>query len=93
MELSRNYYIDLIFHVLAHMKVNNASNIYDETDDGGHIIAEYQVILYELWLLEKDNPDLCREYINWISRDVLKECDRNLPITQKKKLRESFESL
>ena len=30
MEIDRSIYTDLIFHIFAHMKVNNASDTYDE---------------------------------------------------------------
>ena len=30
MDIVRSKYTDLIFHIFAHMKINNASDIYDE---------------------------------------------------------------
>lgn len=93
---SEKYSSQDIFMQLVHECIHMLTDPLLESirmDDGSHDIAEYQVILYELWLFERDNPDLCREYINWISLDILEECDRYLPITQKKILRELFETL
>lgn len=47
-------------------------------DDGTHDIAEYQVILFDLWLMEKLNHIYAEKYTQWISKEVLDECYRNL---------------
>lgn len=56
-------------------------------DDGSHDVAEYQVMLFDLWLFERDSMELREEYVKWLSQETLDECDQNLSEEQKKKLR------
>lgn len=57
-------------------------------DDGSHDIAEYQVILYDLWLFEQIDAKYARRYTEWISKEILDECDENLSEEHKKSLRQ-----
>lgn len=56
-------------------------------DDGSHDVAEYQVMLFDLWLFERDDSKLRDEYVKWLSQETLDECDQKLSEEQKKKLR------
>ncbi len=62
-------------------------------DDGSHDIAEYQVLLFDLWLFRRDCSELYTEYVNWFSKDTLDECNNNLTDEQKTALKACFESI
>ena len=60
-------------------------------DDGSHDIAEYQVMLFDLWLFERDSEELRDAYVKWISQEVLEECEKSLSDERKNKMKEIFE--
>lgn len=62
-------------------------------EDGSHDIAEYQVMLFDLWLFQRDSSELCNEYIKWLSQDLLDECNEKLSDGQKAMLKECLESM
>lgn len=47
-------------------------------DDGTHDIAEYQVCLFDLWLIEFIDNNYAEKYQKWISEEFLEECLNNL---------------
>ena len=59
-------------------------------DDGSHDVAEYQVMIFDLWLFERVSDELRDAYVKWISKDTLDECEKKLSVWQKTKLRESM---
>lgn len=59
-------------------------------DDGSHDIAEYQVILFDLWLFEKYDNANVKSYVEWISKEYLDAAEANLSDEQKEKLRTIF---
>lgn len=61
-------------------------------DDGSHDLAEYLVMLYDLWLFQNYDEELLKDYTDWISGEALKECECNLSTEQKKKLKALFEA-
>ena len=60
-------------------------------DDGSHDIAECQVMLFDLWLFERDSEELRDAYVKWISQEVLEECEKSLSDERKNKMKEIFE--
>ena len=60
-------------------------------DDGSHDIAECQVMLFDLWLFERDREELRDAYVKWISQEVLEECEKSLSDERKNKMKEIFE--
>jgi len=60
-------------------------------DDGSHELAEYQVILFDLWLFQRDSKALCDAYIKWISQEMLDNSEKMLPKEQMEKLKQCFE--
>lgn len=60
-------------------------------DDGSHELAEYQVLLFDLWLFQRDSKALCSEYIKWISQEMLDNSEKKLPKEQMEKLKQCFE--
>lgn len=60
-------------------------------DDGSHDLAEYQVMLYDLWLFQRDNAELCEKYTEWATKEVLDMSNQNLPKEQMERLRERFD--
>ena len=62
-------------------------------EDGSHDIAEYQVMLLDLWLFQRDCSELCNDYIKWLSQDILDECNEKLSDRQKIILKECLESI
>ena len=60
-------------------------------EDGSHDIAECQVMLFDLWLFERDSEELRDAYVKWISQEVLEECEKSLSDERKNKMKEIFE--
>lgn len=93
---SENYSMQEIFMQLVHECTHAFTDrLLDSIrmDDGSHDIAEYQVLLFDLWLFQRDFSELCSEYIKWLSQETLDECNINLCDEQKSRLREYFESI
>lgn len=60
-------------------------------DDGSHDIAEYQVLLFDLWLFQREGSDLCDAYVKWLSQEMLDESETGIRDEQRKKLVQCFE--
>ena len=93
---SEQYSLQQIFMQLVHECTHMITDPLIESirmDDGSHDIAECQVMLFDLWLFERDSKALCEEYVKWLSQEALDECEKNLSDEQKKKLREAFEKV
>lgn len=92
---SENYSVKEIFMQLVHECTHTFTDqLLDSInmEDGSHDIAEYQVMLFDLWLLQRDCCELCDDYIKWLSQDVLDECNEKLSDVQKTILKECLES-
>ena len=93
---SEQYSLQQIFMQLVHECTHMITDPLIDSirmDDGSHDIAECQVMLFDLWLFERDNKELCEEYVKWLSQEALDECEKTLSDEQKKKLREAFEKV
>ena len=93
---SKDYSYQKIFMQLVHECTHILTDSLLDSirmDDGSHDVAEYQVILFDLWLFQRDCQELCDAYTEWMSQEQLRECDENLSEEQKAKLRECFEMI
>ena len=61
-------------HPLTDPKLGNDIRM----DDGSHDLAEYQVFLYDEFLIERKAPELLERYRDWIGREWLEEARRAL---------------
>lgn len=107
MEIDRSVYTDLIFHIFAHMKVNNASDTYDEA----YVTKMEKELSRKTVILESVTAYYCANFerlafVNFlpyfmarsvdevcymISQEVLEECEKSLSDERKNKMKEIFE--